>query len=155
MVKFDVIAKDIIEKDKFQSLKNEPHHGLTRYEHVMRVAKNTYRVSKFLRIDYISATRGALLHDYFNNYEYENIPRMQRGGTHPAIALCNARSDLYLNEKEENIVVSHMFPLGKIRPNCKESWVVSGVDKSVALYECVKFKFGRRLLKKYDIRKFY
>ena len=53
MVKFDVIAKDIIEKDKFQSLKNEPHHGLNRYEHILRVAKNTYRISSFLKMDYI------------------------------------------------------------------------------------------------------
>ena len=41
MIKFDIIAKDIIEKDKFLSLKNDPHHGLTRYDHVLRVAQNT------------------------------------------------------------------------------------------------------------------
>ena len=139
MVKFDVIAKDIIEKDKFQSLKNEPHHGLTRYEHVMHVAKGTYHISRLLRMDYVSATRGALLHDYFTNEDYQNIPRMERGKTHPVIALMNARDDHYLNSIEENIVVSHMFPLGKIRPNCKESWIVTGVDKGVAIYECTKF----------------
>lgn len=146
MVKFDVIAKDIIEKDKFKSLMNEPHHGLNRYEHVMRVAKNTYRLSKFLRMDYISATRGALLHDYFTNEDERNIPRMQRGKTHPAIALLNAREDHYLNKKEENIIVSHMFPMGKIRPNCKESWIVTSVDKSVALYECTRFKLKNYFL---------
>ena len=150
MVKFDVIAKDIIEKEKFQSLKNEPHHGLTRYEHVMHVAKGTYCISRFLRMDYISATRGALLHDYFNNEEYTNIPKMERGKTHPVLALMNARNDHYLNAIEENIVISHMFPLGKIKPNCKESWVVTSVDKSVALYECAKFKLGSKLKKIID-----
>ena len=155
MVKFDIIAKDIIEKEKFQSLKNEPHHGLTRYEHVMRVAKGTYKLSKFLRMDYISATRGALLHDYFTNDEYKNIPRMQKGSTHPVIALMNARSDHYLNDIEENIVVSHMFPLGKIKPNCKESWVVTGVDKSVALYECARYKLKKKMISSFDRRKFY
>ena len=72
MVKFDVIAKDIIEKDKFKSLKQDPHHGLTRYDHVIRVAKNTYRLSRILKMDYVSATRGALLHDYFNVLLYNS-----------------------------------------------------------------------------------
>ena len=78
MVKFDVIAKDRIEKDKFKSLKGEPHHGLNRYEHVIRVAKNTYRISKVLRMDYISATRGALLHDYFNDADYQNTKGLKK-----------------------------------------------------------------------------
>ena len=140
MVKFDVISKDIIEKEKFQSLMNEPHHGLTRYEHVIRVAKNTYRLSKLFRMDYISATRGALLHDYFNDTEYQYTKGMKKGSLHPVIALNNARREYNLNSKEENIIVSHMYPLGDVKPNCKESWLVSSVDKTVALYEITRFK---------------
>ncbi len=141
MVKFDTIAKDIIKTDKFQSLKDEPHHGLSRYDHVMRVAKGTYRISSVLGMDYVSATRGALLHDYFNDFEYKNTKKTKKGSTHPVIALNNARCEHHLNKKEENIIISHMFPLGKIRPNCKESWVVTIVDKNVALYECTRYKF--------------
>ncbi len=140
MVKFDIIAKDIIEKEKFQSLKNDPHHGLTRYDHVLRVAKNTYYVSKIFRMDYISATRGALLHDYFNDSDYNNTKGIKKGSIHPVIALNNARREYYLNKKEENIIISHMFPMGKVKPNCKESWLVTSVDKSVAVYECLRFK---------------
>ena len=33
-----------------------------------------------------------------------------------------------------------MFPLGKIKPNCKESWVVTSVDKTVAIYEFLRYK---------------
>ena len=155
MVKFDVIAKDIIEKDKFKSLKSEPHHGLSRYDHVIRVAKKTYLISKIFRMDYISATRGALLHDYFNDSDYHETKGLKKGSIHPVIALNNARREYFLNPKEENIIVSHMFPLGTVKPNCKESWVVTGVDKSVALYECAKFKLGKKLLNKFDTRKFY
>ena len=144
MVKFDVIAKDIIEKDKFKSLKNEPHHGLSRYDHVLRVAKNTYRISKILKMDYVSATRGALLHDYFNDSDYQNTKGLRKGSIHPVIALNNARREYFLNQKEENIIVSHMYPLGDVKPNCKESWVVSSVDKSVAIYECARFKFKEK-----------
>ena len=145
MVKFDIITKDIIEKDKFQSLKNEPHHGLSRYEHVMRVAKKTYLISRICRMDYISATRGALLHDYFNDSDYQNTVGLKKGSMHPVIALNNARREYYLNKKEENIIVSHMFPLGNVRPNCKESWIVTGVDKSVAIYECARYKLREKL----------
>ena len=148
MVKFDAIAKDIIEKEKFQALKDEPHHGLNRYEHVIRVAKKTYRISSMLGMDYVSATRGALLHDYFTNDEYKNTKRTKKGSMHPIIALNNARCEYDLNEKEENIIISHMYPLGKIRPNCKEGWVVSIVDKNVALYECTRYKFKSFLKRK-------
>ena len=141
MIKFDIIAKDIVEKDKFQSLRNDPHHGLTRYDHVLRVAKNTYRISKVLRMDYVSATRGALLHDYFNDEEYQNTKGLKKGSIHPVIALNNARREYYLNGIEENIIVSHMYPLGKTKPNCKESWLVTSVDTFVAIYECLRYKF--------------
>ena len=140
MINFNIIAKDIIEKEKFQSLKNDPHHGLSRYEHVIRVAKNTYKLSKIMKMDYVSATRGALLHDYFNDSDYQETVGLKKGSLHPVIALNNARREYSLNEKEENIIVSHMYPFGKVKPNCKESWLVTSVDKSVALYECARYK---------------
>lgn len=146
MVEFDNIAKDIVDKDKFQSLKNDPHHGITRYDHVLRVAKNTYRLSKTFKMDYVSATRGALLHDYFNDEDYNNTKGLKKGSMHPVIALNNALREYDLNEKEENIIVSHMFPMGEIKPSCKESWLVTGVDKMVAIYECSVFKFREKVL---------
>ncbi len=146
MIKFDIIAKDIIEKEKFMSLKEEPHHGLSRYEHVMRVAKNTYRITKVLRVDYVSATRGALLHDYYNDVDYNNTRGLKKGSLHPVIALNNARREYYLNSKEENIIVSHMYPFGDVKPNCKESWIVTVIDKIVALYECTRFKLKNSIL---------
>ena len=142
---FTSISDEIIKKDKFQSLKNDPHHGITRYDHVMRVAKSTYRVSKTLKLDYISATRGALLHDYFNDRDYKTTKGLKKGSMHPVIALNNARREFSLNNKEENIIVSHMFPLGDTKPNCKESWLVTSIDKIVALYECGVYKFREKI----------
>lgn len=145
MLDFEIIAQDIVKKDKFQSLKDDPHHGLTRYDHVMRVAKYTYRFSKLFNLDYISATRGALLHDYFNDSDYRTTKGFKKGSIHPVIALNNARREFVLNDREENIIVSHMYPLGDVKPNCPESWVVTSVDKMVALYECGVFKFKEKL----------
>lgn len=137
---FASIAEEIINSDKYQSLKDENHHGLSRYDHSLRVAKNTYRLSKKFKMDYVSATRGALLHDYFTNEEYRNTKGMKKYSMHPVIALNNAIREYELNPIEENVIVSHMYPMGKTKPNCKESWLVSSVDKGVAIYECVRFK---------------
>ena len=56
---------------KFNELKNESHHGITRYMHVMRVSKYTYRLSKVLHFDYKSANHAALLHDYFTEEDFK------------------------------------------------------------------------------------
>ena len=141
MKDFASIAEEIINSDKYQSLKSENHHGLSRYEHSLRVARNTYRLSKKMKLDYVSATRGALLHDYFTDEDYRNTKGMKKYSMHPVIALNNAIREYDLNPIEENVIVSHMYPMGKVKPNCKESWVVTSVDKSVAIYECARFKF--------------
>ena len=41
-------------------MKNESHHGVSRYDHSLRVAGMTYKISKLLKQDYVSATRAAL-----------------------------------------------------------------------------------------------
>ena len=140
MKSFESIANEIIYSDKYQALKNENHHGLSRYDHSLRVARNTYKLSKKMKLDYVSATRGALLHDYFTNEEYRNTKGMKKYSMHPVIALNNAIREFDLNPTEENVIVSHMFPMGKVKPNCKESWLVTSVDKSVAIYECARYK---------------
>lgn len=138
---FDNIAKDIIKSDKFNQLKKEKHHGLTRYTHVIRVSKFTYKITKFLKMDYISATRAALLHDYYTTNDLMNISEVKKLGIHPKIAKTNALNDFKINLIEENAIESHMFPLGKTLPKYKESWVLTFVDKGVATYEQYKFKW--------------
>ena len=140
MKDFASIAEEIINSDKYQSLKGENHHGLSRYDHSLRVARNTYRLSKKMNLDYVSATRGALLHDYFTDDDYRNTKGFKKYSMHPVIALNNAIREFDLNPIEENVIVSHMYPMGKTKPNCRESWLVSSVDKSVAIYECARYK---------------
>ena len=93
-----------------------------------------------MNLDYVSATRGALLHDYFTDDDYRNTKGFKKYSMHPVIALNNAIREFDLNPIEENVIVSHMYPMGKIKPNCRESWLVSSVDKSVAIYECARYK---------------
>ena len=142
---FDNIAKDIIKTNKFNELKNERHHGLTRYTHVMRVSKATYKIAKFLKIDYVSATRAALLHDYFTANDLEGISEAKKLGLHPKVASNNALKEFELNKREINAIESHMFPLGKTMPKYKESWILTSVDKTVSTYEQYKFKWKRAI----------
>ena len=44
---FQEIRNGITNNQKYQSLKNDYHHGLNRYTHLMHVAKLTFYITKF------------------------------------------------------------------------------------------------------------
>jgi len=64
---FDSIINDIKNHPEFLKLKDEFHHGISRYEHSLRVSKMVYQMTKKLNLNYERATRAALLHDFFFN----------------------------------------------------------------------------------------
>jgi len=144
-ISFDNIAEDIIKTNKFNELKNESHHGLTRYIHVMRVSKATYKISKFLKLDYVSATRAALLHDYYTGSDMSDVSEPKKLNLHPYVASLNASKEFKLNKKEINAIEAHMFPMGKTFPKYKESWILTGVDKIISTYEQYKFKWKKAI----------
>jgi uncharacterized membrane protein/HD superfamily phosphodiesterase len=143
---FYEIIKDIYEHEEFLKLKEHHHHTSSIYEHVMSVSYFSYRASKFLKLDYQSTARGALLHDFFlydwRNHDVPDLPEDKfHGIEHPKIALQNATKHFALNEIEKDIVVKHMWPLTLVPPKFKESFVVSFADKYLASKEYViKFK---------------
>lgn len=140
--KFDTIAKEFLGNEKFMRIQNESHHGITRYEHSMRVARNVYKLSKKLNLDYISATRAAIVHDFFINEEFGINRGLIQGVVHPDIALANAKGEFKINEIEANAIEAHMFPLSTCLPNSKEAWCLTAVDKAVAIYEYATNKFS-------------
>ena len=140
--KFDTIAKEFLGNEKFMRIQNERHHGITRYEHSMRVARNVYKLSKKLNLDYISATRAAIVHDFFVNEEFGINRGLIQGVVHPDIALANAKGEFKINEIEANAIEAHMFPLSTCLPNSKEAWCLTAVDKAVAIYEYATNKFS-------------
>ena len=63
---FFSIINDLLKSSKVQEMKiYNQHAGTSCYKHCMQVAYYTYIVCKRLNLDYISATRGAMLHDLF------------------------------------------------------------------------------------------
>ncbi len=137
---FDDIVADIINHPVFQELDSEMHHGISRYGHSYRVAKSTYRVAKKLHMNYIDITRAALLHDFFFDQQLSSFNKAQTWCKHPFVALENAKKYFSINPRQENIIVSHMFPSCKVLPKYKESWLVTCVDKTVSFYEMYRYK---------------
>ena len=142
---FHDLVKDILENESFKELDQEAHHGISRYGHSYRVAKGVFYMTKFLHFHYQEATRAALLHDFYFNYQLEENGEVKNLVEHPHMALLNATQYFSLNERQKNIIESHMFPLSKTMPKYKESFCITIVDKIVAMYEQQKFKVGMKL----------
>ena len=119
-----------------------PHHpGASCYEHSVFVAYVSFRLARRWGLDVRSAARGGLLHDL---YLYDCRDRTAHPGNqcmdHPEFALRNARALCgRLNAKEENIIISHMWPLAKRMPRCREALVVNLADKLCATAEVLGY----------------
>jgi len=127
---FENITDDIIKNEEFLKLKEEVHHGLSRFSHSEVIAKKVYKIAKAKKLDVVSATRGALLHDFFFRSEFSSTVELFI--THPNSSLRNAKKHFKLNKKEQNIISSHMFPLSLEMPRSKEAWLVTYIDTIIA-----------------------
>lgn len=137
------IINDILENEEFNKIKSIEHHGTTRYEHSMKVAYASYKIAKFLHLDYIEVARAGLLHDFFLSDEERTFKdKFISTFTHPKYAVETSKKYFELSEKEIDIIKSHMFPIYTSVPKYAESWVVSLVDKTIGSFEFLaKFRY--------------
>ena len=93
---FTSIISDILTNREFKKLAYFSHHIYTsRYQHSINVAYYTYKMAKALKLDYVSATRGAMLHDFFLYYwQDDKLTIKEHSDLHPKIALENAKKIL-------------------------------------------------------------
>lgn len=148
------IIKDILEHDEFQKRKDYQHHGkITVYDHSLNVSYLAYKISKKIKIiDSESVAIGGLLHDFY--YEpwqtrTDKQPLLKKHGfVHANEALQNSRTHFpnYMNERIENIIERHMFPLNKIPPKYKEGWLIVLVDKWVSIEALAQPTFFKSML---------
>lgn len=131
---FYYIVEDILENKEFKKLEEIKHHGITRYNHLLRVAYHTYKFTKGKNLKYVEATRGALLHDFFF-YETNNLSTYDSLRKHSNYALENACKHFSLTELEKDIIKTHMYPVTKTMPHYKESYIVDLIDDIASLYE--------------------
>ena len=137
------IVNNILDNKEFLKIKKIEHHGISRYDHSLKVSYYSYKIAKFLYLDYEQTAVGGLLHDFFLSPEDRTqSDRLKSVFTHPKQAVSMAKNYFNLTTKEEDMIRSHMFPINLSIPKYAESWIVSMVDKCVATNElALKFRF--------------
>lgn len=141
------IVKDILRNKEFKRLYNIEHHGISRYEHLLKISYYSYIIAKKLRIDYKSVARAGILHDfYLDGDERSKKRKFLDTFSHPKKALMTSDNIFILNDMERNIIISHMFPIYPVFPRYKESILVNLVDKVLGAKEMMleyhyKFKY--------------
>lgn len=133
------IYTEINKNEKYKELSESVHHGISRKDHINRVGVLSFILSKIFKADTISTTRGALLHDFFTDNDVEQYSKKQWHKIHPYLALNNSMNYFDLNDKEKNIIESHMFPINFEKPKYLESLIVGAADKIVSIYEFSRF----------------
>ena len=138
---------DLLSTKQVSSMKQWKHHfSVTTYDHSLFVSYVSFRLARRLRCDYRMSARMGLLHDL---YLYDGRDSSAHPGNqcfdHPVAALNNARMLVKMNEKEENIIISHMWPLSKIRRRSKEALIVNIADKCCATVEVLFLSRVKRL----------
>ncbi len=131
---FHSLIQPVLDNEEFRKTKSIIHHGITRYDHSMRVAYFSYKITKALHLDYKEAAVAAMLHDFFLD-EVKEKNTIERLRLHPLHAVNNAKKYFDLSDKQKDIITTHMFPITFTPPKYLESWIVNLVDDVSAIYE--------------------
>lgn len=138
-IEYYKIINRVLNNPEFQKRKTYAHHGpISVYDHSLAVSKLSYKLAKFLKRDYEAAAISGLLHDFYyepwqNKVETKKLLE-KHGFVHAKEACENSKKHFpeYMNQKIENAILRHMFPLNKIPPKYIESWIVTIADKYVS-----------------------
>ena len=148
------LTRELLDSEQVRMMGRWKHHGpVTTLDHSLFVAFSTYRVARMLRLDVQAAVRGALLHDL---YLYDSRDKSAHPGNqcfdHPRFAARNAAALTPLTDKERNIILSHMWPLGGALPRSLEAWMVDLVDTVCAGLEMSRVCRPSRLRERLGVR---
>lgn len=156
-VEFENLVSDILNNEYFKETKHDLHHGTSKYEHSIRVAKLSYNLSKLFKADTKSATRAGLLHDFFFGTRKEKAENSYL--RHPVTASINAKKYFNVSDKEAEAIKTHMFhhvllkklfpfinhkekaTIKEFKPKSKEGWIICASDLIVSVMECERFQF--------------
>ena len=130
------------------------HHGSnTCLDHSLFVASRSFRCARVLGLDWSAAARAGLLHDL---YLYDPKDKSAHPGIqcfdHPRAAARNAERLTALSDKERNIILSHMWPLGGALPRSAEALLVDLVDTVCAALELLHLYRPARLRRTLGVR---
>ena len=116
------------------------HCNTNCYIHCLEVSYCCYKICKFLKLNYISGARAAMLHDLFlYDWRVKQEINSWHAFTHGKIAYNNAVKLFDLNAMEKDIIINHMWPLTIKIPKTYEGWVLVFVDKYCAIKEIIRY----------------
>lgn len=123
------------------------HHKCTnRLAHSLNVSYKSFKFAEKLGFNDVSKrelARAGLLHDLFLYDCSDKVKGHLK--THPEVALKNALTITSLSEREQNIILSHMFLISfKHLPKYKESFLLTTVDKIVSFEETFLRFFNKK-----------
>ena len=150
-IEFMSCISDIYYNEKIQKLnKYEQHCHTSRLQHSINVAYYSFIICKFLGWDFRSAARAGLMHDmFYYDWRTKNTARKRNHAAwHPRVAYDNARKITNVNDIEKDAIIKHMWPCTFALPKYKESYVVTFVDKTCAVFEAVGNTINRLINKK-------
>ena len=133
------IRRDLSRTGPFRQMKQYIQHGqVTTYDHVTSVAGMSCKLGRLLHVktDRDLMIRGALLHDfYLYDWHSKRLAKLH-GFYHPGIACRNAVREYGIDEKTQNLIHSHMWPMTiTLLPKSREAFLVSAADKLVSFHE--------------------
>ncbi len=157
-IEFENLVSDILENEYFLETKKDIHHGTSKYEHSIRVAKLSYNLSKIFKVDRKATARAGLLHDFFFGTRKEKPENSYL--RHPVTASINAKKYFNVSELESEAIKTHMFhqvlfkkifpfinpkekaSIKEFKPKSKEGWIICASDMIVSIMECERFQFS-------------
>lgn len=156
--KYDKIVEPILNNEKFVLLKNDNHHGTSKYSHCKRVSYLSYIIAKIFKANTRDVASAGLLHDFFYGSRLSKEENSYL--KHPLTSSRNASKYFNINDKEKHIIETHMYhnallknimPFTSVeeknyfknyQPKNKESIIVCISDLLVSIYEVITYKIS-------------
>ena len=116
------------------------HFDTSCYEHCYKAAYYCYLICKNFHLDFKSATRAAMLHDMFLYDWRDKTSHCRFHAFHHGNTACTNACKLFnLSQKEQDIIIRHMWPVTFHVPNSIEGFILTFVDKYCAIEESWKY----------------
>ncbi len=150
------ITKNILENENYLTLKNDTHHGSTRYDHCKRVSELSFFMAKIFKGNATDDAISGLLHDFFHGTTNDNEDISYLN--HPMVSIENAKKYFSINENEENTIKTHMYHYALVKqtlpfinkrakvkakdykPKNRDGYIVCISDLLVTFYEAIAYK---------------